>query len=482
LLSATSDPESVSDLLHNEVEAGYWIGPFDKPPYDVYRINPVGIAQHKYSLKKRLIVDLSAPRDNPDHSSINDLIPKEDFSLSYVTIDDAIAIIKRLGPGTWLCKFDVKAAFKILPITKNVWPYYGICWENKFYFATRLVFGSRSSPKIFDCLAKAVEWIALENYGINNLLHLLDDFLALDRPNFEPMRTMAIMTHIFNSLRIPLAAHKTRGPTRELEFLGIILDSARMEARLPDNKKSRIMILIDTFLGKRTCIKRELLSLIGHLVFASRVILPGRTFISRLIESSKRVKSLHYRVTLTSDCKEDLHMWSYLLSQWNGVSLFLDNEPTSADDLHLFTDASGTIGYSGYYQGQWFANRWDPCMLDLLKGELSIAFQELYPIVLAAMLWGKSWSRKRIQFHCDNKAVVYILNKGRSPCSAIMKLMRRLVIVATLGNFHFSAIHVPSKKNEIADSLSRMDFQRFRQLAPDATEQPCILPTEIMFR
>lgn len=484
LLSACQDPESVSELLSKEVHDNYWIGPFDKSPFDMYRISPLGVVEHKYSFKKRLIVDLSAPHDNPIHASLNDLINKDDYSLHYVKIDDAVAIIKQLGQGSWLCKVDVKAAFKNIPIHPSLWPLHGVEWQNKFYFATRLVFGSRSSPKIFDCLAQAIEWIAIHNYGIKNILHLLDDFLTIDHPDSEPDRTMALLSHIFNILGMPLAHHKTVGPVTELEYLGIILDTRKMEARLPLDKMKRIADMLGWFSHQRTCVKRELLSLIGHLVFASRVVKPGRTFISRLIEATKKVKELHYRVTLTKDCQDDIHMWYYLLSHWNGISLFLDKEPTAAQDLHLFTDASGTLGFAGYFQGEWFASAWDQELLSSVSSELSIAFQELYPIVVAAVLWGKAWERKRIVFHCDNMAVVHILNKGRSPSLIIMKLMRRLVLVAATCNFHIMSIHVPGYQNQIADSLSRLNFQKFRELAPEAATHPCTVPQphKIMFR
>ena len=51
---------------------------------------PLGLAIGKYSGKKRLIVDLSSPHDNPNHVSINDLIDKDSCSMTYVKIDDAI--------------------------------------------------------------------------------------------------------------------------------------------------------------------------------------------------------------------------------------------------------------------------------------------------------------------------------------------------------------------------------------------------------
>ena len=39
-------------------------------------------------------MDISAPHENEHHPSLNELI-KEDYSLSYVTIDNAISLIKK---------------------------------------------------------------------------------------------------------------------------------------------------------------------------------------------------------------------------------------------------------------------------------------------------------------------------------------------------------------------------------------------------
>ena len=99
---------------------------------------------------------MSAPHNNLEHPSLNSLIDKEAHSLQYVTIDDAIRLIKSLGPGTLLFKTDISDAFKLVHIRPDLWPYHDISWNNMFYFYSRLVFGSRSSPKIFDNLSVAL--------------------------------------------------------------------------------------------------------------------------------------------------------------------------------------------------------------------------------------------------------------------------------------------------------------------------------------
>ena len=76
-------------------------------------------------------------------------------------------------------------------------------------------------------------WIAKHNYGIEFILHLLDDYLMIDSPSATAERIMALLTMIFNRLRVPIAPHKTVGPTVQLQYLGIILDTDSMEACLP---------------------------------------------------------------------------------------------------------------------------------------------------------------------------------------------------------------------------------------------------------
>ena len=82
------------------------------------------MAEHKYSKKKRLLVNLSAPHNNDDHVSMNSLIDKSEFSVSYVRVDDiAIYANKSCVAGANLCKTDIVDASKLIPIRPNLWQY-----------------------------------------------------------------------------------------------------------------------------------------------------------------------------------------------------------------------------------------------------------------------------------------------------------------------------------------------------------------------
>lgn len=472
LNSAIQNPLDVDKLIHDEVNKGFLAGPFDSLPFKHYRVSPIGVAQGKYSLKKRLIVDLSAPHSEGEHPSINSLIDKDDCSLSYVKIDDAIKHIIECGKGANMCKTDISDAFKIIPVKAAQHHLFCIKWRGFYYFYHRLCFGCRSSPAIFDNFSKTICWIATHNYNINFILHLLDDFLTIDKAGVDAHQTMQNLLQVFTNLNIPLAKHKTLGPDTTMEYLGITLDSVAMQARLPLEKVHRISDLLGTFLHRKTCTKRELLQLLGHLNFASRVILPGRSFVSYLLALATTVTELHHHVHLSVTCREDMHMWLSFLQQWNGVSLFHELTITSAHDMELYTDASSTLGYGGYFQGHWFSEAWPsdlPCPHDK---EISMAYRELYPIVVAALLWGHLWSAKRILFYCDNMSSVQIIQKGRSKVQFITPLMRQLTWTSVKNNFCVYAKHLPGTKNLIADALSRFQMQRFRDLAPSSDQLP----------
>ena len=163
----------------------------------------------------------------------------------------------------------------------------------------------------------------------------------------------------------------------------------------------------------------------------------------------------------------DIKMWKMFIDQWNGIGLFLSPLWDTSDTLSLFTDASGSLGYGGIFQNRWFQGHWLPSQ-QLGQQGISILWQELYAINVACHLWGPHWTSKRIQFHCDNQGVV-----------EVMDLVRGLTLCTLRHNFYFRAVHVLGSNNNIADSLSRFQMERFYQLAPHANTTPDPIPPSL---
>ena len=360
LISASQHPEVVSANLDKEICLGRVAGPFPSPPpLPNFQCHAVGVVPKKHSFEWRTIYHLSYPEGD----SINDYISKDRYSLQYVRADDAIRALQSLGRGSYMAKMDLKSAFRLIPIHPDDWNILGIYWQAMFYVDMYLPFGIHSAPYIFNQLSDALVWILTHNYGLQHVLHIPDDFLVIEPSRAQCLTSFSTLLRVLMSLRAPLVAFKTLGPSQVLEFMGIELDSSRMEARLPEDKLNRTRELLKSFKRRRCARLVELQSLIETLQFASRVVVPGRTFLQRVINLTRGVSSRFQHVRLNKEFFKDLDMWSLFLTGWNGRSLFLDTSFTPSPEIELFTDAASTVSFGGYFQWQRFQGRWPPHLL-----------------------------------------------------------------------------------------------------------------------
>ena len=151
-------------------------------------------------------------------------------------------------------------------------------WKGELYLDSALLFGLLSAPKIFNSLADALQWI-LESQEID-LIHYLDDFLIFGVPDSPEWRLAQERTEsLCARLGIPITHHKTDGPTGRITFLGVELDAESGLVCLPEEKLQRLQREIRGWMGRSSCTKRELLSLIGLLQHACCVVRTGRTFL-----------------------------------------------------------------------------------------------------------------------------------------------------------------------------------------------------------
>ena len=178
-----------------------------------------------------------------------------------------------------------------------------------------------------------------------------------------------------------LAEEKLEGPATIIIFLGILLDSGRLEARLPQEKLEELLQAVDDWLAHSSGTIRGLVSLIGVLSFAAKVVPAGRTFIRQMLDLCEGHTNLDAILELDQEFK--LLRWKHFAAAWNGASFFLLPNWTPAPDVELFTDSAGTIGFGAFFQGSWFNGRWSPAQLSH-----SIQWKEFYPIVMAALVWG----------------------------------------------------------------------------------------------
>ncbi|VDH92765.1 Hypothetical predicted protein [Mytilus galloprovincialis] len=86
---------------------------------------------------------------------------------------------------------------------------------------------------------------------------------------------------------------------------------------------------------------------------------------------------------------------------------------TSNEALEFYTDSAGgsTLGFGIYFKGRWAHGLWPRTWHK--RGLLSnITFLELFPVMVAIILWGSELRNKKVLFHIDNEGAVHIINKN----------------------------------------------------------------------
>ena len=467
LPSASDHAELISAYLALERKEGRLVGPI-LPGTEGIQVSPIGLIPKPHQPGKwRLITDLSSPQG----ASVNDGIDPELCSLTYTSVDAGVRLVTALGRGALMAKLDLSSAYRRVPVHPKDQPLLGICWMNEIWLDTSLPFGLRSAPVIFSAVADALAW-AMHLEGVTHQLHYLDDyFFTGPAVGSVCERNLQSALAVCDRLHFPVATSKTKGPTTRLVFLGIVIDSALQVLELPQDKLTRLQRMSQSWLRRKVCTKRELLSLLGYLHHAATVVRPGRIFTRNLIEASRTAKQLHHHILLNVKMRADLAWWAEFLPSWNGSYAFLPGTPS----ITVTSDASGTWGCGAFVGTQWFQAEWPVEWQDY-----NIACKEMAPILFAAATWGAGWSGHCVCFKSDNIAVVSVLQTGRARDPTLMHLLRCIHFYSATLQFNYTAAHIAGKLNSAADALSRNKLSQFFSLLPQADHSPSAIPHAVM--
>ena len=182
-----------------------------------------------------LIVDLSSPKGG----SVNNGINSDLCSLQYATVDMLAVLVLQVGRGAFLVKADIKEAYRNIPVHTDDRPLLGIRWEGSTFVDNILPFGLRSAPMIFSAVADAAQWMLVQR-GIQRILHYLDDFVFVEADWASAQQAKGELCALFRTLGLPLEPSKLEGPDTCLTFLGIEVDTVRLQLRLPSDKLERL--------------------------------------------------------------------------------------------------------------------------------------------------------------------------------------------------------------------------------------------------
>ena len=319
----------------------------------------------------------------------------------------------------------------------------------------------------------------------------LDDFLFYALSKLRCNFLMREFLSLCEKIGFPIAMDKTEWATEVITFLGILLDGIHFVLRLPVEKKERAEYLLKLMMDKKKATVKEMQVLCGYLNFLCKAIYPGRVFTRRMyvkyssivsMDKNKRLKVYRpkpfHHVRLDREFKLDCAIWTQFLSGnldqvVNRPMLDLSEKwETTATEIRFYSDASAglELGFGCILETRWIYGKWGKEFME--KCEPSIEFLELFGLCAGIFTWEEELANQRLIIFCDNQAVIAMVNNMTSGCRHCMHLLRLLTLNGMKYNRRLYVKYVSSKNNFLADSLSRLEFDRFRRLGPEMNQYP----------
>ena len=247
--------------------------------------------------------------------SLNMFLEYEHFKM-----EDIQCIKDLLSRNDFMCKLDLKDAYLTVPIHPFHWRFLRFHWQGKVYEYTVLPFGLVTAPRLFMKLLKPV-LANLRAAGVR-LIRYLDDFLIIGKMKPEAEGAYMKMKSLLEGLGFIVNAEKSLPiATQKIEFLGFIIDSARMDISLPVQKMKEILSECRHLLRDKVTTIHKLARLVGMLVATNLAVPPAllhyRALQALKIDALHRHHSYESVVILNHQSTLDLTWWIDHLTRQN---------------------------------------------------------------------------------------------------------------------------------------------------------------------
>ena len=461
--SASSYPDDVLSHIHNELSLGRYSGPFSRSRLEAligpFRTSPLGTVPKSFdSTDRRIVQDLSFPRNDPTLSSVNDQISIDEFRCDWGTFNDVRDIVIDAPDFSEAATLDVDAAFRRCPITPCQQRNFVVHWDGYFYIDHNAPFGATSAGGVFGRVADAKSAIlASKNLGPSK--NWVDDFVFFRFPisviSGLPSFSYSL-TDIYDlaaQLGWPWKESKTRPFASEFKYLGFIWSLADKTVQIPEAKKARYLCKLEPWTAGQKFSRKDAESVLGTLVHCSLAVPAGRSrlpSLSRFTASFNFFSSPFVRRSPNSGVLSDIDWWRTMLSsKFCGSAL---SRPPAVSSIPFWVDASSSYGI-----GIIFGNEWDSWVLQpgWDKDGRNIGWAEIVAIELGLLFAiHHGYSDTHFSIKSDNQGVIHAISGGRSRSPQQNSVLQRITLLLSHHKLWISSFYVPSLDN-LADAPSR---------------------------
>ena len=376
---------------------------------------------------------------------LNDHIPYIHFKME--TLKNVKDMLRQ---GDFMVKIDLKDAYFTLPLHPNSRKFVRFQWGRDIYQFLCLCFGLGPAPRLFTKLMK-VPMALLRRLNIRLIVYL-DDILIMGSSEEEILMARDTVIYLLEALGFVINwAKSVLEPAREMEFLGILVNSVEMSMLLTEEKITKLTKLCKDTLSRGKLTVKKMGSLIGKLVSTAAAVTPCMLqvrFMQQLHIKAVRDQKLWTDIIwLDEKARLELNWWIGNLKLREGKPIL-----TSPPDLIIHSDAAKTGGWGAECNGVQTGGQWSREEKDLHINEL-----EMIAADLAVKTFLRMFPRSRsILLKVDNMtALSYIVKMGGTGSATLIEGAKSLWSFLGSKGTTLIAEYIPTKLNVAADFQSR---------------------------
>uniref|UniRef100_A0A914YL49 Reverse transcriptase domain-containing protein n=1 Tax=Panagrolaimus superbus TaxID=310955 RepID=A0A914YL49_9BILA len=362
---------------------------------------------------------------------------------------ESLLLVKDLlEENYYMVKLDLKDAYFGIPIAVEHRPYLAFRAFGKTYRFKALPFGLAPAPSVYTRVIKPVAAF-FRARGILLIVYL-DDWFFLAKTKQKLLVDLGFVRATFMALGLMINESKSQLiPTRQIEFLGLQVDSSSMTLSVPAEKQNRIgkvarQILATPFVS--AAILSKLCGSLASIKLASNYSSLKARFLQRMLKSVDNSKDLeNQKIALTAEAKEEAKFWA----SNNPIAFIKDLKPPPVS-ISIKTDAS--LEGWGFYCGDISSGgRWNKT-----EKKLHINALELKAVFLSLKTACKDCFNTSIRIESDNITTVAFINRrGGTRSRSLQKVAHELWMWALERRLFLIASHIPGVSNIEADLESR---------------------------
>lgn len=374
-----------------------------------------------------------------------------------------------------LSKFDIRAAYRLVPIDPEDWMHQGCEFEGRVYIDIFLSFGGASAPRIFGEVAAAVMNAFKAQISddltsgdfVAAIRRYVDDIIIVTLDS-ETERICDAFKEFMAGLNIALKESKEETAARRLVYLGVLIDLDDQTLRVNPAKVPAVVATMREAVSAKQITRRQAVSLLGKLQFMSTHTPSMKwclTSMYRMLKGGRQVAAL------TEAMSMGFERWIRILTLNPGVPI--SPEGTDGMRVHtIFTDASGR-GLGAYWPAK---DKAISHMLDdhmciakvdetKTRNDVSMMFLELLAVLAVFTEWAGELGTCHLVLHIDNMGALGAVrseNPGKCKTDQCRAVLAAIEEVSALHGIVRSTVYVSSEANVNADALSRDEMHRFQ--------------------